>query len=100
MILIRPVMASDLEPLLELAGAAGVGLTTLPKDRDLLKRRIQKSVRSMEQIPDRPGGETYLFVMEDTATRTIVGASGIVSKVGGFEPFYAYRLENQPPGEK
>jgi arginine N-succinyltransferase len=72
-----------------------VGLTTLPKDCDLLKRRIAKSLRSMEQIPDRPGGETYLFVMEDSATRKIVGASGVVSKVGGFEPFYAYKIKKE-----
>jgi arginine N-succinyltransferase len=95
MVFIRPVKLDDLEPLLELAGAAGVGLTTLPKDRDLLKRRIGKSLRCMEQIPDRPGGEAYLFVMEDEATRKIVGASGVVSKVGGFEPFYAYKIEKE-----
>jgi len=95
MVCIRPVTVDDLEPLLELAGAAGVGLTTLPKDRDLLKRRIGKSLRSMEQIPDRPGGEAYLFVMEDVATRKVVGASGIVSKVGGFEPFYAYKIKKE-----
>ncbi|MGA2232701.1 MAG: arginine N-succinyltransferase [Tepidisphaeraceae bacterium] len=92
MVIIRPVTTADLEPLLELAGAAGAGLTTLPKDRDILNRRIQKSLRCMEQIPDRPGGETYLFVMEDLQARRVVGASGIVSKVGGFEPFYAYKI--------
>jgi arginine N-succinyltransferase len=95
MVFIRPVTTADLEPLLELAGAAGVGLTTLPKDRDLLKRRIAKSLRSMEQIPDRPGGETYLFVLEDSTSRKIVGASGVVSKVGGFEPFYAYKIKKE-----
>jgi len=95
MVFIRPVTKDDLEPLLELAGAAGVGLTTLPKDRDLLARRIAKSVRSMEQISARPGGETYLFVMEDAASHRVVGASGIVSKVGGFEPFYAYKIKKE-----
>jgi arginine N-succinyltransferase len=93
MLVIRPVNIEDLEPLLELAGGAGVGLTTLPRDRDLLARRIQKSERSMQRVPDRPGGETYLFVMQDLVTDRLVGASGIVSKVGGFEPFYAYRIE-------
>src|SRR5271167_2865479 len=95
MVFIRPVTMADLEPLLELAGAGGVGLTTLPKDRDILARRINKSVRSMEQIPDRPGGETYLFVLEDSQNHNIVGASGIVSKVGGFEPFYAYKVKKE-----
>src|ERR1700722_4481663 len=95
MVFIRPVKMSDLDPLLALAAEAGVGLTTLPSDPDILRRRIKKSLRSMEQIPDRPGGETYLFVMEDAATHAVVGASGIVSKVGGFEPFYAYKVKKQ-----
>jgi arginine N-succinyltransferase len=95
MVLIRPVSIQDLDQLLELAASAGVGLTTLPNDRELLRKRILKSQRSMENIPDRPGGESYLLVMQDLETKKIVGASGIVSKVGGFEPFYAYRLETQ-----
>ena len=96
MVLVRPVSIDDLDQLLELAGQAGVGLTTLPSDRDLLKRRVLKSQRSIDNIPERPGGESFMFVMEDAETKKIVGASGVVSKVGGFEPFYAYRIENQP----
>ena len=95
MVLIRPVSLADLDQLIGLAEQAGVGLTTLPRDRDLLRRRILKSQRSIENIPERPGGESYLFVMQDADSAAIVGASGVVSKVGGFEPFYAYRLESQ-----
>jgi arginine N-succinyltransferase len=95
MVLVRPVSIADLDELLLLASSAGVGLTTLPNDRELLRKRILKSVRSMENIPDRPGGESYLLVMQDWPGNKIIGASGIVSKVGGFEPFYAYRLETQ-----
>lgn len=92
MLVIRPVSMQDLDALVELAGGAGVGLTTLPRDRDLMARRIHKSRRSLEHVPDRPGGETYLFVAQDADTGRVVGASGIVSKVGGFEPFYAYQI--------
>ena len=31
--------------------------------------------------------------MQEVDGGKVIGASGIVSKVGGFEPFYAYRLE-------
>jgi arginine N-succinyltransferase len=93
MVLVRPVAMSDLDGLVELASLAGVGLTTLPKDRALLTKRITKSVESLRKFADRPGGETYLFVMEDTDTRRVVGACGIVSKVGGFEPFYGYHID-------
>jgi arginine N-succinyltransferase len=44
-------------------------------------------------MAEKPGGETYLFVLEDGRTGKVVGTSGIVSKVGGFEPFWLYRLE-------
>ncbi len=96
MLVVRPVTLADSAGVLALAQLAGVGLTTLPKDAGLLDRRIGKSVDSVGNIPDRPGGESYLFVMEDTARGRLVGASGVVSKVGGFEPFYAYRLEQLP----
>ena len=59
----------------------------------MLERRIAKSIRSFDSIPQQPGGESYLFVMVDADTAKVVGASGIVSKVGGFEPFYGYRIE-------
>ena len=95
MVFVRPVTMNDLDALVELASRAGAGLTTLPKDRDILQRRIFKSERSMEHIPDRPGGEGYLFVMEDAQTHTVVGACGVVTKVGGFEPFYAYKIETR-----
>jgi arginine N-succinyltransferase len=95
MVLIRPVSLADLDQLIGLAEQAGVGLTTLPRDRDLLRKRILKSHRSIENIPERPGGESYLFVMQEADSEKIVGASGVITKVGGFEPFYAYRLENQ-----
>src|SRR4051812_38560033 len=94
MVLVRPVATSDLEALLDLASLAGVGLTTLPKDRALLAKRIAKSVESLRRFADRPGGESYLFVMEDLATRRVIGACGVVSKVGGFQPFYGYKIES------
>ena len=93
MIVIRPVQTSDLDALLELASFAGYGLTTLPHDRELLRKRILKSVRSFQNMTDSPAGEAYLFVAEDVPSGRVVGTSGIVSKVGGFQPFYTYRLE-------
>jgi arginine N-succinyltransferase len=95
MLLIRPIALGDLDPLGSLAAQTGFGLTTLPRDANLLRRRIRASARGFEKLTDddRPRGETYLFVLEDLATGKIAGTSGIVSKVGGFEPFYAYRIE-------
>lgn len=93
MVVIRPVTAADLDQLENLATLAGFGLTTLPKDRQLLEKRIHTSQESFRKASGRPTGETYLFVMEDLTSGHLIGTSGIVSKVGGFEPFYAYKIE-------
>ena len=93
MIVIRPVKLADLDALLALTSDAGYGLTTLPHDRELLRKKILKSERSFRDMGDSPSGEAYLFVAEDLPSKRVIGTSGIVSKVGGFQPFYAYRLE-------
>src|SRR5690606_31888846 len=91
---IRPVRLGDLDALLDLSRLTGFGLTTLPRDRTLLQRRIRESNRAFSRADDDPpGGEAFLFVMEDQASGEIVGTTGVASKVGGFEPFYAYKLE-------
>lgn len=94
MFVIRPVCSADLDQIVELAELTSFGLTTLPRDRMLLETRIRESERSFRDIPSgTPRGQSYLLVMEDLDTQRVVGTSGIVSKVGGFEPFYAYRIE-------
>lgn len=96
MLVIRPITLEDLDAVAALADAAGPGLTTLPRDVKLLRRRMRASLRGFEKLADEdpPRGETYLFVLQDTsAGGRVVGTSGIVSKVGGFEPFYSYRVE-------
>jgi arginine N-succinyltransferase len=93
MLVIRPVELRDLDRLYELANLAGFGLTSLPKDKEVLRKRIVESVHTFEKPVHRPGGELYVFVLEDPEKNTVAGTSCIVSKVGGFEPFYAYKLQ-------
>lgn len=96
MFVVRPVHPDDLDQLFELSALAMFGLTTLPRDRDYLAKRIQQSVLGFEHLArdiEKPSGEAYLFVAEDLTTGKLAGTSGVVSKVGGFEPFYAYRIE-------
>ncbi len=94
MFVVRPVELADLDRLMELADLTSFGLTTLPQDRALLEKRIKGSQRSFQHLDDdEPGGESYLFVIEDCETHIAQGTSGLVSKVGGFEPFYLYRIE-------
>ncbi len=93
MFIIRPIEEKDLDGLMSLLENSGHGLTTLPKDAEILKKRIRWSERSFTQREDGPGGEDYLFVMEELFTGRIVGVCAIISKIGGFEPYYFYRLE-------
>ena len=93
MFIIRPIEQKDLDGLMELLEKSGHGLTSLPKDPEVLKKRIRMSERSFLHREDGPGGEDYLFVMEELFTGRIVGVCAIISKIGGFEPYYFYRIE-------
>jgi arginine N-succinyltransferase len=91
--IIRPIEQKDLDGLMVLLKDSGHGLTTLPRDPDVLKKRIIHSERSFAQREERARGEDYLFVMEELFTGKIVGVCGIISKIGGFEPYYFYKTE-------
>jgi arginine N-succinyltransferase len=93
MFIIRPIEQKDLDGLMELLERSGHGLTSLPRDPEVLKKRIRISERSFLHRDEGPGGEDYLFVMEELFTGRIVGVCAIISKIGGFEPYYFYRLE-------
>jgi len=94
MFVVRPVCQADLESLLALAELTLFGLTTLPRDAELLSARIRESVTSFSQLETaQPRGQAYLLVLEEAETGRVIGTSGVVSKVGGFEPFYSYRIE-------
>lgn len=90
---VRPSTLADLEAVHALATVTKVGLTTLPPDERLLKERLQATRNALQSEISRPGGESYLFVMEDLSTGLVVGTTGIIAKVGGYDPFYSYELQ-------
>ncbi len=93
--IVRPITIEDLDQLYELALLRGVGLTSLPKDKKQLRKKILSAQRGFNLTEeDDPAGEQYLFVLEDVEKQKLVGVSGIHSKVGGFEPFYTYQIED------
>lgn len=94
MLMMRPARPDDLDGLMGLASNAGVGLTTLPPDRRLLRDRIQRSQHAFASDPVKAGGEAYLLVLEDLRSGALAGTCGMVAKVGGFEPFYSYNVQN------
>jgi arginine N-succinyltransferase len=92
MMVVRPVAVSDHAEILALAREAGIGMTSLPPDSHVLERKIARSVASCEGKPEAEKEETFLFVLEDSTTRKLVGTAGIVAHVGLSHPFYSYKL--------
>lgn len=91
MMMVRPVAISDHAEILALAREAGIGMTSLPPDPDVLARKIEHSVASCAFKVD-PQDESFLFVLMDTDTGRLVGTTGVVAHVGTKRPFYSYKL--------
>jgi arginine N-succinyltransferase len=92
MVLFRPIKQDDLSDILSLAKECGVGLTTLPYDEKKLAKRIDLSEQSFASQNPNPYDENYLFVLEDTESKKVVGTSAIEANVGHDLPFYSYKL--------
>jgi arginine N-succinyltransferase len=88
----RPVDEHDLAGLRHLADIIQDGLTTLPAEDAALEDRIYQSLRAFDHRIKRAGGDYYLFVLEELGSGTVVGTSGIIARVGGFDPFYTYEI--------
>ena len=91
MMIIRPIAHADLPALLQLVASAGVGLTTLPSNQSALAQRIDASVASFAGMADK-ADELFLFVLEDSSARRVVGTCGIAAAVGLREAWYTYRV--------
>lgn len=92
MMLVRPVTMSDHAEILALAREAGIGMTSLPADSEVLQAKISKAVASFSGAQEVSGNEHFLFVLEDTKTKKLVGTAGVVAHVGIKHPFYSYKL--------
>ncbi|MCY7295315.1 arginine N-succinyltransferase [Alteromonas sp. a30] len=91
MMIIRPIQQTDFDALKCVAVESGVGFTSLPDNDELLLGKIKRSVESFaKEDVQKPGTELYLFVMEDTDTKEVVGTSGIEAAVGLDDAFYSY----------
>ena len=95
MMLFRSALDSDLEAIHDLAEQSGIGMTTLPKDISLLKKRIDWSCASYKKKIVHPNSEYYLFVLENQKNKEIVGVSAIEARIGHDTPFYSYKLSKR-----
>lgn len=93
--IVRAVHLTDLPALLKLIDRATQGLTTLQLDESQLLERVERSHFAFTRRSDSPAGEPYVLVMEDTTSGQIVGTATLYAKTGGYEPFYAYRMQTE-----
>ncbi len=89
--IVRAVRLEDLDQLWNLIEQATYGLTTLQITKEQLSERVELSNFAFTRQTEKPTGEPYVLVMEDTSVGSLVGLSCIFSKTGGYEPFYSYR---------
>ena len=92
MLVVRPVRRDDLHELHALALSAGIGMTSLPQDLDVLERKIINAANSFSGNPALPMEENFLFVLEDAQKGCLAGSCGIIAHVGLTRPFYSYKL--------
>jgi arginine N-succinyltransferase len=90
MFVVRPVETSDVPALEALATAVTPGVHTLPRTRTTIERAVERSLASFAAQPERPGEESYLFVLEE-AGGTLAGTAAIAATAGGSGTFFAFR---------
>jgi len=91
MLVLRPVEPADLAPLQLLARDSTADMSSLPDDRERLRAKIADSRVSFSSDVQAPGGQSYLFVLEDPRQGTLLGCSEILATTGFTEPFYSLR---------
>lgn len=97
--IVRHATPDDVEALFELMAVVEVGMTSLPKDKAVLQRRLAQTADTLAGKVDKAAGR-YLFVLENHQTGKIVGISAIEVAVGKKEPFYDFRIMTQVHSSK
>jgi arginine N-succinyltransferase len=90
--IVRPIKTQDLDKLFELASKTGGGMTSIPPDYDLLKKRINTSVESCKGHLNGSGSGTFFMVLEDVDSGDLVGTTAIYTNIGREHPFYSYKV--------
>ena len=77
MFLVRPATVEDASTLLKLAKM--VHFVNLPADPEIIRAKIVRSRKSFAGEPEGPHEREFMFVLEDTDTRNVVGTSSVIS---------------------
>nr|WP_314542007.1 arginine N-succinyltransferase [uncultured Massilia sp.] len=91
MYVVRPVEPADVGALETLLAASTPGVHTLPRTREKIAAFVERSGASFSAHVDIPSEESYLFVLEDLATRTLAGTAAIHASAGSNGTYFAFR---------
>jgi arginine N-succinyltransferase len=88
---VRPAELADIAALEKLAAVTMPGVHTLPKTREKIAASVERSIASFAAHVDIPSEESYLFVLENQATREIVGTAAIYASAGSNGTYFSFR---------
>ena len=98
--IIRPIRHSDFAALKQISIEAGHGFTSLPQCDEQLSKRIEQADLALDDSQGEQQLGSYLFVLEDTDSHTILGTTGIEASVGHDSPLYHYRISQNRVASK
>ncbi len=91
--LVRSVRETDLDELLRLSRL--VYFINLPNDRDILKEKISNSVNSFTGNIEDKFKREYIFIIEDTKEKKVIGTSMIIARHGSPDEPHMYLELNE-----
>jgi arginine N-succinyltransferase len=91
MYVVRPVELADIAALEKLAAVSMPGVHTLPKTREKIAQAVEASIASFSAHVDIPSEESYLFVLEALADRSIAGTAAIFASAGSNGTYFSFR---------
>ena len=90
--IIRPVVATDVDALFDLADKLGPGMTTFPANRDTLAQKVDATVASFKGQAS-PEDAQYLMALEETESSTLLGVSAVYPRIGHPFGFFSYHVD-------
>lgn len=91
MFVMRPIKPNDFDSYANLAFSAHLGMLSLPKNGDKLKKNLELSLKSFSSPANLNQSAFYLFVLENLDSKQIGGVCGIYSSIGSEFPHYYYQ---------
>jgi arginine N-succinyltransferase len=88
---IRPVNADDLDALCRLAKHSGIGVTSLPDNKQKMQAKLDKSIASFNQSIPEPE-RLYLFALVDEDSNELAGICALEASIGHEDVWYNYHV--------